>query len=85
MIPDLLLLYAAHSPLVMKTRTLIMGANQPESAIFAGNKDGLRRYCGYSNNQAKNTAGHYTQLAQAHQDQRQGRAVPLLQKAGSGR
>jgi hypothetical protein len=35
MIPDLLLLYAAPSPLVMKTHALATAAAQPENAIFA--------------------------------------------------
>jgi hypothetical protein len=38
MIPDLLLLYAAPSPLTMKTRTLATGADRPENAIFAAKK-----------------------------------------------
>jgi len=39
MIPDLLLLYAADSPLVIKTRTLATGTDQPENAIFAVKKE----------------------------------------------
>jgi hypothetical protein len=75
MIPDLLLFYAAHSPPVMKTRTLITGANQPESTIFAGKKMSCDGVAATQITKQKTQATHYTQLAQEHQGR-----IPMLKK-----